>query len=163
MSIFDNLQGHALSAHEKADAALRHLETQGGVLAEIAQHTEAALDRQTAQRVPFVMDVDAGGVGRAILQVPQGIAWGMTSFAFVGNAAGNFAIYMGSEDGNGLLAVLAIPAAPSRLSGLFAGEEYIPQGGQVIVTADGQTPGTQVRGNLKVAVQGEGQSGMKGP
>lgn len=162
MGIMEHLNGQVLNAHEKADAALELLAVHAECLARIATNTESEVLRQTYQRVPFTMDIDGTGVGRTVLQVPQGIGWDLVSFAVVGLAAGNFAIYLGSEDGVGLLYGKAIPAAPFRLSDIFAGEEYVPQGQQVVIVCDTQTAGGQVRGNLKVNILPEGQSEPRG-
>lgn len=160
MSILEQLTG-AQSAHEKADLALEHLAEQSECLARIVTNTEAHVLEQTYQRIPFVGTADATGLVRVVLQVPQSIGWDLVSVAAIGTAAGNLSVFVGSEDGTGLVATLPVPAAPFRSSYQFQGEESCPSGVQVVILVESQVAGQDVRGNLKVNVLPESNARMR--
>lgn len=161
MSILEHLNGQVLNAHEKADACLAHLADQSDLLARIAEQTEADSNRQTYQRIPFVGTADAAGLVRVVLQVPQSIGWDLVSFAVIGTAAGNASLFLGNEDGTGLILTQAIPAAPFRMSYIFAGEESVPSGQQVTILIETQVVAQDVRGNLKVNILPEASARMR--
>lgn len=161
MSLFEGITGQLGDAHDKADVALGHLADQAHLLGVIAQNTEASLLRQTYQRIPFVATADATGVARVVLQVPQGIAWDLISVAGVGTAAGNLSLFIGNEDGTGLVTTVPVPATPFRVSYTFPGEESCPQGVQITILVEGQTVGADFRGNLKVNVLPEAHAKME--
>lgn len=156
MSFLDQFHHAAADGHAKADVALHELARQSEYLARLVESAEADAYRDRFRRIPMGANADANGVCSFALPVPQGVAWDLVSItgtAAVAAANTAMSVYLNSNDPINLIHVMPYAA---RMSALFAGQEYVPQGALVIVEFVGQPVGQYCTANLKVENLKEG-------
>lgn len=156
MSFLDQFHHAAADGHAKADVALQELSRQSDYLARLVEYAEADTYRDRYRRIPLAGNADNNGNCTFAVPVPQGIAWDLVSITGSGAPAtantGMF-VYLNSNDPANLIHVLTYA---TRMSDLFAGQEYVPQGALVVVEFVGQPAGQYCTANLKVQNLKEG-------
>lgn len=139
--------------HRKADSALDELRTQTDHLATIMENTREQEFSDQTRRVPVAQVPVVGGSAQATIDAPQGIAWNLMSIAgdsAVTAAGVEVRIYLNTNDPWNLIKVIR-PTDTGRWSADFPADEYVPQGGRLVIEWVGQ--GAQVVVNASVKVQ----------
>lgn len=152
MGFFDQLPGAVSDAHAKADSILHELGQQTDALSQIVENTTETSYRDRVHRIPIANVPVAGGSAVAILDAPQGIAWNLMSIAgdsAVTAAGVEVRVYLNTADAFNLIKVIR-PTDTGRWSADFPADEYVPEGGRLVVEWVGQGAQVAVNANIKV-------------
>lgn len=152
MGFFDQLPHAVSDGHAKADQALYQLECHQALLTQLVENTTEASYRDKVHRLPVTNVPVTGGSALAYIDAPQGVAWNLMSIAgdsAVAAAGVEVRIYLNTNDPFNLLKVIR-PTDTGRWSADFPADEYVPEGGRLVVEWVGQGAQALVNANIKV-------------
>jgi hypothetical protein len=152
MGFFDQLPYAVADGHAKADTIIECLERQTEQLAHVVDNTTERSYRDKVHRLPIANVPVAAGNALAYVDAPQGIAWNLMSIAgdsAVSAAGVEVRIYLNTNDPFNLLKVIK-PTDTGRWSADFPADEYVPEGGRLVVEWVGQGATVVVNANIKV-------------
>lgn len=152
MGFFDQLPHAVADGHHKADNIIEQLCYQTDALEKVVNNTTEKSYRDKVHRLPVTNVPVAGGNAIAYIDAPQGIAWNLMSIAgdsAVSAAGVEVRIYLNTNDPYNLIKVIR-PTDTGRWSTDFPADEYVPEGGRLVVEWVGQGAQVVVNANIKV-------------